>query len=49
MTSAQRMRMIRLMEKMEQSDVCQKNEDGKVKYIGKNGDILIEAEMKKRA
>ena len=49
MTCAQRMRAIRLMEKIEKSDACQKNEDGKVKYIGKNGDILIEAEMKKRA
>ena len=48
MTCAQRMARIRLMEKMEKSTVCQKDENGKIKYANKNGEILIEAEMKKR-
>ena len=48
MTCAQRMARIRLMEKMEKSNSCVKDENGTLKYIDRQGDVLIEASMKRR-
>lgn len=49
MTVAQRMRSIRLMEKMEKSDICVKDENGTLKYLDKNGESLIEAKLTEKA
>lgn len=47
MTTAQRIRSLRLIEKMEKSSVCEKDENGTLKYIDKNGNNLIEARVKR--
>ena len=47
MTCAERMRRIRLMEKMEKSNRTT-TENGTMKYHDKNGDVMIEAKMIKR-
>lgn len=52
MTVAQRIASIRLMEKMENqakrqdNDRFIKEEDGTLKWLGKNGEVLVEAKMK---
>ena len=49
MTAAERIRRIRLMEKMEKANSCvEKSEDGSLKYIDKNGNVLIEAKMNQK-
>ena len=48
MTCAERMRRIRLMEKMEKSNRTT-TENGTMKYHDREGNVLIEATMKKRA
>lgn len=48
MTVKERVLAIRLMQKMEQSNSCTKDEDGTLKYINEKGDVLIEARMKER-
>lgn len=47
MTCVERIRRIRLMEKMEKSNRTT-IEDGTMKYNDKNGDVMIEAKMIKR-
>lgn len=47
MTTAQRIRSLRLIEKMEKSIVCEKDENRRLKYIDKNGNNLIEARVKR--
>ena len=47
MTCVERIRRIRLMEKMEKSNRTT-IEDGTMKYHDKNGDVMIEAKMIKR-
>jgi hypothetical protein len=49
MTVNQRIRALRLMEKMDKSSVCVKGEDGTLKYKDKDGNVLIEARMKERS
>ena len=44
MTVAQRIKSLRLMEKMEKSKSCIKTEDGTLQYLV-NGEVLIEAKM----
>jgi hypothetical protein len=46
MTVSQRIRSIRLMEKMQESNTCTKDEDGTLKYVNDEGNVLIEARMK---
>lgn len=46
MTVAQRIRSARLIEKMEKSNICVKDENGTLQYTNKNGDVLIEARVK---
>ena len=53
MTCADRIRRIRMMERMERmydsgSDRVIKTEDGTMKYLDSNGDVMIEAKMIKR-
>lgn len=48
MTVKQRIRMLRLMEKMEKSKDCIKDENGTLKYV-KDGEVLIEAKMVERS
>ena len=48
MTCAERMRRIRLMEKMSQSNRTEKTEDGTMKYYDNNGDVMITAKMVRR-
>ena len=48
MTCAERMRRIRLMEKMEKSNRTT-TENGTMKYHDHEGNVLIAATMKKRA
>ena len=52
MTAAQRIRSIRLMEKMEKAysdndTQIEKDEDGTLKYKDKNGKVLFEAKMRR--
>lgn len=49
MTAAERIRRIRLMEKMAKANSSvEKAEDGTLKYVGKNGNVLIEAKMNQK-
>lgn len=48
MTVKQRIRGIRLIEKMEKSKHCVKDEDGTLKYLNDKGEVLIAARMKER-
>lgn len=53
MTCAERMRRIRMMERMQGmydsgSDRVMKTEDGTMKYLNSNGDVMIEAKMVRR-
>lgn len=48
MTAKERIHRIRLMEKMEKSNVCTKDKNGTLKWTNENGDILVEAKMKER-
>ena len=48
MTCAERMRRIRLMEKLEKSDQTEKTEDGTMRYYDRNGDVMIESKMVRR-
>ena len=45
MTCAQRMMRIRLMEQMKKSNQTKKEEDGTMKYLDKEGNVLVEAKM----
>lgn len=46
MTAAERIRRLRLMEKMEKANSCvEKSEDGTLKYVDKNNNVLFEAKM----
>lgn len=49
MTCTERMRRIRLMEKMEKSDRTEKTEDGTMKYYDRDGNVMIESKMVRRA
>lgn len=53
MTVAQRIAAIRLMEKMEKSHQSNnsviKDEDGTLKYINKNVEVLVEAKQYRKA
>ena len=48
MTCAERMRRIRLMEKMNQSNRTEKADDGTMKYYDNNGNVMITAKMVQR-
>lgn len=48
MTCAERMRRIRVMEKMEKFNRTQKTEDGTMKYYDGNGNVMIEAKLAER-
>ena len=48
MTCAERMRRIRLMEKLEKSDRTKKTEDGVMRYYDRNGNVMIESKMVRR-
>lgn len=48
MTCAERIRKIRLMEKMEKSNRTTKTEDSDMRYHDRNGDVMIEARMVRR-
>lgn len=43
MTCAQRIARIRLMEKLERSNDTVKTEDGTIKYLDSNNNVIIEA------
>ena len=45
MTCAERMRRIRVMEKLEKSDRTEKTEDGTMRYYDRNGNVTIESKM----
>ena len=45
MTCAQRMMRIRLMEQMEKSNRTTKEADGTMKYLDKEGNVLVKAKM----
>ena len=45
MTCAQRMMRIRLMEQMEKSNRTTKEADGTMKYLDKEGNVLVTAKM----
>ena len=45
MTCAQRMMRIRLMEQMEKSNRTAKEADGTMKYLDKEGNVLVTAKM----
>ena len=45
MTCAERIRRIRLMEQMEKSNRTTKEADGTMKYLDKEGNVLVEAKM----
>ena len=45
MTCAQRMMRIRLMEQMDKSNRTRKEADGTMKYLDKEGNVLVEAKM----
>lgn len=45
MTCAQRMMRIRLMEQMEKSNRTTKEADGTMKYLDREGNVLVEAKM----
>ena len=47
MTCAERIRAIRLMEKMEESSSVKREADGSMKYIAENGNVMVEAKMRK--
>ena len=52
MTCASRIRQIRMMEKMDRlsqtSDCVEKTEDGTMKYLDREGNVLVEARMVKK-
>ena len=48
MTCAERIRRIRLMEKLEKSDRTKKTEDEAMRYYDRNGNVMIESKMVRR-
>lgn len=46
MTCAERIRRIRIMEKMNNNSNVKKEADGTMKYVDKDGNVLIEAKVR---